>query len=60
MWAIKPIVGLDPDECDHDHEPWIWGNGFGVDRGGAVNSDFAGGNVAAPSGEKDVVRSLFK
>jgi hypothetical protein len=30
LWSIKPIMGLDPNECDHD-DAAEWWEDYGVD-----------------------------
>jgi hypothetical protein len=32
LWMIKPIMGLDPDECDHDENWWEWEKGDDHER----------------------------
>jgi hypothetical protein len=26
LWMVKLIMGLDAEKCDHDEEPWLWGD----------------------------------
>jgi hypothetical protein len=32
LWMIKPIMGLDPDECDHEENWWEWEKGEDHER----------------------------
>jgi len=32
LWMIKPIMGLDPDECDHEENWWDWEEGQDHER----------------------------
>ena len=32
VWMIKPVMGLDPDECDHEQNWWDWEEGEDHER----------------------------
>jgi hypothetical protein len=32
LWMIKPFMGLDPDECDHEENWWDWEEGQDHER----------------------------
>ena len=31
-WMIKPVMGLDPEECDHEQNWWDWEEGEDHER----------------------------